>query len=92
LEFVKGAIHAEYRTPEPAVPNLKYCPTCGVDTTPLGVPFSHSSPWGRTMPGHTELEIPEAVKDLIIGCDKNIDIAALIIEAYRRGQKVGSRA
>jgi len=29
---------------------------------------------------------------LIIGCDKNIDIAALIIEAYRRGQKVGSRA
>jgi hypothetical protein len=39
----------------------------------------------------TESEIPEAVKDLIIGCDKNIDIAALIIEAYRRGKKEGSR-
>jgi hypothetical protein len=49
LEFVKGAIHAGYRSSEPSV--------------------------------------PEAVKDLIIGCDKNIDIAALIIEAYRRGQK-----
>ena len=51
LEFVKGAIHAEYRTPEPAVPNLKYCPTCGVDTTPLGVPFSHSSPWAEPCRG-----------------------------------------
>jgi hypothetical protein len=98
LEFVKGAIHAEYRTPEPAVPNLKYCPTCGVDTTPLGVPFSHSSPWGRTMPGHTELEIPEAVKDLgctpeqlatLDGVNKEIAIRAnnAIAEAYRRGLK-----
>jgi hypothetical protein len=98
LEFVKGAIHAGYRTPEPAVPNLKYCPTCGVDTTPLGVPFSHSSPWGRTMPGHTELEIPEAVKDLgctpeqvatLDGVYKEIAIRAnnAIAEAYRRGLK-----
>ena len=54
---------------------------------------------GRTMPGHTELEIPEAVKDLgctpeqvatLDGVNKEIAIRAnnaIAEEAYRRGLK-----
>lgn len=75
-------------------PEYGVCEKCGARVQD-GATMSHSSAHGTLFPGHTEPEVPEEIKDLLI--EDTLDGTTCraansntrVIEAYRRGQKAG---